>query len=73
VLARYALISDQLIYRAFSLPTTVDTENVKAEYDPGVLKLELNKRAEAKPKRIKIGVGSATSEKRPVEAAKSAA
>jgi HSP20 family protein len=61
-------------YRAFSLPTTVDTENVKAEYDPsGVLKLELNKRAEAKSKQIKIGVGSATSEKRPIEAAKSAA
>jgi hypothetical protein len=37
------------------------------------LKLELNKRAEAKPKKIKIEVGSATSEKRPVEAAKSAA
>jgi HSP20 family protein len=60
-------------YRAFSLPTTVDTENVKAEYDSGVLKLELNKRAEAKSKQIKIGVGSATSEKRPIEAAKSAA
>jgi HSP20 family protein len=60
-------------YRAFSLPTTVDTENVKAEYDSGVLKLELNKRAEAKPKQIKIGVSSATAEKRPVEAAKSAA
>lgn len=60
-------------YRAFSLPTTIDTENVKAEYDSGVLKLELNKRAEAKPKHIKIGVGSATSEKWPVEAAKSAA
>ncbi len=32
-------------YRAFTLPTTVDSENVKAQYDAGVLKLELNKRA----------------------------
>ncbi len=60
-------------FRAFTLPTTVDTENVKAEYDSGVLKLELNKKAEAKPKQIKIGVSSVTPEKRPVEAAKSAA
>jgi HSP20 family protein len=44
--------------RIFTLPTTVDSENVKAQYDSGVLKLELNKRAEAKPKQIKIGVGS---------------
>src|SRR5271154_5404150 len=36
-------------YRAFTLPTTIDGENVKAEYDSGVLKLELNKKAEAKP------------------------
>jgi HSP20 family protein len=48
--------------RNFSLPTSVDSENVKASYDSGVLKLELNKRAEAKPKQIKIGVGSATAE-----------
>ena len=43
-------------FRSFTLPTTVDSENVKAQYDSGVLKLELNKRAEAKPKQIKIGV-----------------
>src|SRR5271167_3782549 len=55
-------------YRAFTLPTTIDSENVKAEYDSGVLKLELNKRAEAKPKQVKIGVSSATSEKQPIEA-----
>ncbi len=61
-------------FRAFTLPTTLDSENVKAEYDSGVLKLELNKRAEAKPKQIKIGVGRrGHDEKRPIEAAKSAA
>src|SRR5580765_2141068 len=44
-------------YRAFTLPSTVDTENVKASYNAGVLKLELNKKAEAQPKQIKVNVG----------------
>jgi HSP20 family protein len=48
--------------RSFTLPNTVDAENVKATYDAGVLQLELAKKAEAKPRQIKIGVGSATSE-----------
>ena len=60
-------------YRAFTLPTTVDTANVKASYDSGILKLELAKKAEAKPKQIKIDVNGSTSENRTVEAAKSAA
>ena len=59
-------------YRAFTLPTTVDTSNVKAGYDSGVLKLELAKKAEAKPKQIKIDVNGSAPEKRTVEA-KSAA
>jgi HSP20 family protein len=46
--------------RSFTLPSTVDAENVKATYDAGVLQLELPKKAEAKPHQIKIGVGSAT-------------
>jgi HSP20 family protein len=41
-------------YRAFTLPTTVNTENIKAEYENGVLRLSLEKRAEAKPKQIKV-------------------
>ena len=45
-------------FRSFSLPTTVDTENVAATYDAGVLKLELKKKPSAQPKQIKIGVGS---------------
>jgi HSP20 family protein len=44
-------------YRAFTLPNTVDTENIQANYDAGVLKVELTKRAEAKPKQIKVSVG----------------
>lgn len=45
-------------YRSFSLPTTVDTENVQANYEAGVLKLELKKKASAQPRQIKVGVGS---------------
>lgn len=42
--------------RSFTLPSTVDTENINAEFNNGLLKITLNKRAEAKPKQIKIGV-----------------
>ena len=45
-------------YRAFTLPNTVDTENVNANYENGVLKIQLAKRAEAKPKQIKVNVGT---------------
>jgi len=44
--------------RTFTLPTTVDPEKIEANYDKGVLKIQLAKKAEAKPKQIKIGVGS---------------
>jgi HSP20 family protein len=44
-------------YRAFTLPSTVDTENIQAAYNAGVLKLELKKKAEAQPKQIKVNVG----------------
>ena len=42
--------------RSFTLPNTVDTEQVSAHYDKGVLKVRLGKRAEAKPKQIKVNV-----------------
>lgn len=45
-------------YRAFTLPATVDASKVKADYENGVLKLQFDKREEAKPKQIKINVGS---------------
>jgi HSP20 family protein len=48
--------------RTFTLPQTVDTENVSANYDKGVLKIALPKKAEAKPKQIKVNVGSAKPE-----------
>ena len=43
-------------YRSFTLPNTVDTENVAASYNAGVLKLELTKKPEAQPKQIKVTV-----------------
>jgi HSP20 family protein len=43
--------------RSFTLPPTVETENVNAEFNNGVLKITLRKKEEAKPKQIKIGVG----------------
>jgi HSP20 family protein len=54
-------------FRSFTVPNTVNTENVHASYDAGVLRIELEKRPEAKPKQIKVGVGSA----KPIEAPKS--
>jgi HSP20 family protein len=49
--------------RTFTLPQTVDTENVSATYEKGVLKISLPKKAEAKPKQIKVNVGSEKGEK----------
>src|SRR5919198_2061148 len=42
--------------RSFTLPNTVDSENVQADYEKGVLKIKLAKKAEAKPKQIKVNV-----------------
>jgi HSP20 family protein len=44
--------------RSFTLPTTVDAEQVQANYEKGVLKVKLAKKAEAKPKQIKVNVGT---------------
>jgi HSP20 family protein len=41
--------------RTFRLPNTVDAEKVDASYEKGILKITLGKRAEAKPKQIKVG------------------
>src|ERR1700746_425729 len=45
-------------YRALPLPSTVDTENVQANYNAGVLKVELKKKSEAQPKQIKVNVAA---------------
>src|ERR1035437_7758986 len=44
--------------RTFTLPSTVNHDNVQADYDKGVLKIKLAKKAEAKPKQIKVNVDS---------------
>src|SRR5437016_12665061 len=44
--------------RTFRLPTTIDSEKVEAHYDKGILKIALAKRAEAKPKQIKVGASN---------------
>ena len=36
----------------------MDAEKIQAHYDKGILKVQLAKKAEAKPKQIKINVGS---------------
>ena len=44
--------------RSFSLANTVNSEAIKADYLNGVLTLSIPKREEAKPKQIKINVGT---------------
>src|SRR5712671_1611611 len=44
--------------RSFTLPSSVDPGQVSANYDKGVLTIRLAKKAEAKPKQIKVNVGS---------------
>jgi HSP20 family protein len=44
--------------RTFTLPNTVNQESVQANYDKGVLKITLAKKAEAKPKQIKVNVST---------------
>jgi len=43
-------------FRSFTLPSTVDSEHINANYVNGILKLELNKKPEAQPKQIKVNV-----------------
>src|SRR5258708_32260803 len=43
--------------RSFQLANSVNSEAIKADYQNGVLTLSIPKRAEAKPKQIKVNVG----------------
>jgi HSP20 family protein len=49
--------------RTFNLPPTVDAEKVQADYDKGVLTITLPKKAEAKPKQIKVNIGQSAGQK----------
>jgi HSP20 family protein len=42
--------------RSFTLPNTVDPEQTSAHYEKGVLRIRIAKKAEAKPKLIKVNV-----------------
>jgi len=42
--------------RSFTLPNSVNLEQVSAHYNKGVLKIRLAKKAESKPKQIKVNV-----------------
>ena len=44
--------------RSFTLPSSVDPGQVSARCDKGVLKINLAKKAEAKPTQVKVNVGS---------------
>ena len=44
--------------RSFSLANSVKTDDIQADYQNGVLTLRLPKREEAKPKQIKVNVGT---------------
>lgn len=48
--------------RGFTLPNTIDPESVKANYQDGVLSIEIGKRAEAKPRQIKVSVSGKPAE-----------
>lgn len=43
--------------RSFTLPATVDTSRIRAEYRDGVLTVVLPKRQEARPRQIQVQVG----------------
>jgi len=49
--------------RSFTLPNTVNPEEVKAAYSKGVLTIKLGKRADARPKQIKVDVTPELAEK----------
>ena len=45
-----------MFQRSFTLPSTVDSEKIKASLDKGVLTIEIPKKEEVKPKKIEIDI-----------------
>ena len=41
-------------FRSFSLPSYIDQDRIEAEHENGVLKIRMPKRAELKPRKVKI-------------------
>jgi len=48
--------------RSFTLARAVDLENIHATFNDGVLRIELPKREEAKPRRIRVDVAQSAGE-----------
>ena len=49
--------TDVEYHRMFSIPQSIDSTNISAEFHDGVLRLHMAKAANAKPKRIEIKAG----------------
>jgi HSP20 family protein len=52
--------------RTFTLPSTVDVEHITAQSNDGVLRLFLPKKAETKPRQIKVAVAAPHTQSAPV-------
>jgi len=53
--------------RSFTLPNNVDREHIRATFDRGLLKIEMPKSEEAKPRQIKIGGGDGEGKKETID------
>jgi len=49
--------------RSFTLPATIETDSAQANFENGVLSIALQKKEAAKPKQLKIEIGSGNSSK----------
>jgi HSP20 family protein len=47
-------------YRSIALPSSVDTRNIEAVYDDGILRVTLQRAAGAKPKKVNVQVKKGT-------------
>ncbi|HEV7768966.1 MAG TPA: Hsp20/alpha crystallin family protein [Thermoanaerobaculia bacterium] len=48
--------------RSFTLPSSIDANQIKADYRNGVLEIEIPKKEESRPKQIQVNVNAAISE-----------
>ena len=53
--------------RSFTLPSSVEPKDIKANYDTGVLTITLPKSEKAKPRQIEVKTGNGSKSKRSVE------
>ncbi|MDP9051100.1 MAG: Hsp20/alpha crystallin family protein [Acidobacteriota bacterium] len=53
--------------RSFTLPQTVDTGAVTANYEQGVLSISLAKKEAAKPKQVRVEIGSGQASAQPMQ------